>query len=125
MKKRHLLGDAVTVIITLTICLIFAVSIYNSNENTEMIDITVNGKLYGRYSILDDTEINVENTGVTVCISDKEAFIIQSDCPDKICYNSSISLSDSSLKTIICMPNKVCVSAVNKTTNSEVDAVAG
>lgn len=72
--------------------------------------VTVDGTLYGRYSLDKPQEISItvgdEVTNV-LQIKDEKADMIHAECPDQLCvHQHSISKSTES---IVCLPNKVVV----------------
>lgn len=78
-------------------------------ETAGTITITVDGEVFGTYSLEKDQEIPIGKTNRLV-IKDGEADMIEADCPDQICVkHKSISKNKES---IVCLPNKVIVEVV-------------
>lgn len=82
--------------------------------------VTVDGKMYGTYSLQKDRDVFIDDTNHLV-IKDKKADMIAADCPDQICVeHKSISKNK---ETIVCLPNKVIVEIVGGK-ETKLDAVA-
>lgn len=117
MKKNDYILIAVIVIIAAALFLIFG-NIWNGSAAT--VEVTVNGKKSGTYSLAENQEIKINGTNVLV-IRDGKADMVEADCPDKLCVRQKpISKEGESL---ICLPNKVIVTVAGGEKN-ELDAVA-
>ena len=90
-----------------------------SYQEAERILISVNGEVYGVYSLHDDQEIKINDTNILM-IQDGEADMIHANCPDQICVDQ-VEISKTG-ETIVCLPNKVIVE-VKGAEAAEVDAV--
>ena len=85
-----------------------------------LVKITVDGRLYGTYSLEEDREIRINETN-TVVIRGGKVDMIWAECPDQICVeHQTISKNK---ETIVCLPNKVIVEIVGSE-NGEMDAVS-
>lgn len=86
--------------------------------------VKIDGKETARYPLSVNTEvvIETENNGKnTLVIEDGKAFVIDVNCPDKICEgHSKISYKG---ETIVCLPHKVVIEIVADETTDELDAV--
>lgn len=69
------------------------------------IRITVNGELYGSYSLAEDQVIPISDTNICE-IKDGQVRMIEADCPDHLCMKQKI---DGSGGTIVCLPNRVVI----------------
>ena len=69
------------------------------------IHITVNGEVYGSYSLAEDRIIPIGDTNVCE-IRDGQVRMIEADCPDHLCMKQKI---DSRGGAIVCLPNKVVI----------------
>ena len=88
-------------------------------RDAERISISVDGKIYGVYSLHADQEIQINDTNVLV-IKDGFADMTEADCPDQICVDhKEVSKTG---ETIVCLPNKIVVE-VKGADSSELDAV--
>lgn len=68
--------------------------------------VTVDGKEFGRYSLLQEQEIAIGDTNVLI-IEDGAANMVTARCPDQVCV--SHAPIDKTGESIICLPNKVVV----------------
>lgn len=76
--------------------------------------VTVDGQEYGRYPLDEDQEILIQGAaGGTnlLVIKDGYADVTDASCPDKLCVHQH-KIRDNG-ETIVCLPNKVVVTAVN------------
>lgn len=88
-------------------------------QGSGFVKVTVDGELYGTYSLEKNQEIKINDTN-HLLIQDGQADVTWADCPDKICVNQkAISASKES---IICLPNQVIVEIVGGK-DSQLDAV--
>lgn len=93
----------------------------DTGENA-LVRITVNGVLYGEYTLNENQEISIGDTNVCV-IEDGSVYMKSADCPDQICVKTKPIHTRAG--SIICLPNKVSVEIVGNTKdNNEPDAVA-
>lgn len=65
------------------------------------------------YPLSDDREIVIETPygSNTLCIRDNSAFILQADCPDKLCMKQK-KISESG-ESLICLPHRLVIQAQN------------
>lgn len=93
-------------------------------KNNQRIRITVNGELYGEYSLNEDQEIVIGETNICR-IEDGQVTMIEATCPDKLCMHQKAV--DASGGTIICLPNKVVIEAVGGDSSAQagLDSVTG
>lgn len=68
--------------------------------------ITVDGKIYGTYSLDKDQIIEVDDHN-TVVIKDGVVYMEDANCPDKLCIKQGDI--DSNGEKIVCLPNKTIV----------------
>lgn len=111
MKKRLSVNDMKFIIgIAAALLLLFALSIFLGGEKGAEVLITIDGELYGTYSLSENQEIPIIIDGVTtnlLVIKDGEADMTEADCPDKLCvHQRAVSKNNES---IVCLPNKVVV----------------
>ncbi|WP_455542410.1 NusG domain II-containing protein [Intestinibacter sp.] len=76
------------------------------SEKGGEITITVDGKVYGTYSLDKDQTIDVDDHN-TVVIKEGVAYMEDADCPDKLCIKQG--KIDSNGEKIVCLPNKTIV----------------
>ena len=91
----------------------------------DRVEISVDGELYGTYSLLENQEIKIETeSGYNLLIIENgSAHMEEADCPDGYCMDQgSISRNGQS---IVCLPHKVVVSAVSSDgSDAQLDGVA-
>lgn len=121
LKKRDflLIGGLLALALLLWICVRQV-----GNRAGAYVTVTVDGEMYGTYSLDVEQEVPIRRDGVTtnvLVISEGQADMIQADCPDKLCvHQRAISKSKES---IICLPNKVVVT-VEQADSPEYDSMA-
>ncbi|MBO7304528.1 MAG: NusG domain II-containing protein [Clostridia bacterium] len=89
----------------------------------DTVSVTVDGKLYGTYSLGEDARIEIvtEQGYNILVIKDGRAHVESASCPDGICAeHRPVSRGGES---IICLPNKVVIS-VKKTDNDGPDVIS-
>ncbi|MDO4273315.1 MAG: NusG domain II-containing protein [Eubacteriales bacterium] len=89
-----------------------------------MIRITVDGSMYGEYSLDEDQVIRIGDTNVCE-IKGGKARMTEADCPDQLCVHQKAVGTQGG--TIVCLPNKVVIEAERIESQGEenvIDAVA-
>ena len=81
--------------------------------------VTVDGELFGIYSLEKEQEIKINDTNRMI-IKDGQADMTEANCPDQICVDHKTISKNK--ETIICLPNKVIVEIVGGK-DVEIDAV--
>lgn len=121
MKKRILVNDIILVFFLLVLPLFLFLSSNSEKEHTEYIQVYYDGNLTGTYSLSgkDDGQYS-PIPDLTVTVKAGRAYISYSDCPDKLCMSGYISKSRST--ALVCLPNRVSVTAKR---NGGVDDIAG
>ena len=91
-------------------------------EDHRMIRITVNGELYGEYSLDKDQVIPIGETNVCE-IKDGRVKMIEANCPDHLCMHQKAI--DAGGGTIVCLPNRVVIEGEKAASSGEgLDGVA-
>ena len=85
-----------------------------------MVEVTVEGKVIGRYSLEHEQTIELNGTN-TLVIEGGKADMLDADCPDKLFVKQKAISAEG--ETIVCLPNKVVVTVVKGEKATE-DAVA-
>ena len=117
MKKKEAVFIGALLVISVALC-IFVYAVPHGTHGS--IQITVDGKLYGTYSLAEDQVIQIGDTNVCE-IKDGEVKMTEADCPDKLCvHQKAISKTN---ETIVCLPNKVVVQVIGAG-ESELDSIA-
>ena len=87
---------------------------YGFGSDGADIEISVDGKLYGTYSLSKDDVIDVDTDlgHNQVTIKDGKAFMSEASCPDGYCLGQHKSAGgiNRSDQTLVCLPNRVVVS---------------
>lgn len=121
MKKNDRVFLVTVLILLLVVMAIFYLTRGNGGARVK---VTVDGVLYGTYSLNENQEIPIEREGTVtnvLVIKDGMANMREADCPDKLCvHQRAISKTK---ETIVCLPNKVVVEVLGSE-ESELDSVA-
>ena len=103
MKKNDLLLIGVIVLAALAV---MGYHYFKGGGGTGKAVVTVDGKLYGTYDLLEDQTIDIKGMN-TLTIEGGRAAMAHASCPDRLCvHHKPISRAGES---IICLPNKVVV----------------
>lgn len=134
MKRNLIIGDVIFIAVIALFCIAAAFFIYSgggsgSAENQEVC-VRINGDVYKRFSLDEEVEEYIADTGMKLVVSGGKAYISESGCADQICVNTSaITVGSPYGKSIVCIPNKVTVTKESAEADfpdkQEVDAVAG
>lgn len=116
LKKK---ADLILVLFLIAIAgLIFLIT-HISNDNAKYVVVRVNGNTVGSYDLNKDGTFVLNNGTNTLVIENKKAYLIQADCPDKLCIKQGkIKLTG---QCITCLPNKLTVTLEGK--NKEADFI--
>ena len=123
-EKKKERNDRILIvgIIGCAVLLTIAFFLMRSSVGTTVV-VSVDGKEYGRYSLLKEQVVQIGDTN-TLVIHNHEADMLFAECPDQICVkHTPISGTD---ENIICLPNKVVVTIEDiygKNQASELDAI--
>lgn len=110
--------------IILVLDLVLLIFFLGKNVNGNTVTVTVDGEQVGSYSLLGYSEHPISGYGhfhLLLVISDGQAFVKESNCPDLICqHHAPISKSG---EQIICLPGRVVIAISGE--EADVDAVIG
>lgn len=131
MRKRFGRNDiiliSVIVIISVALLLVWKL-VYLNGQDTNgdaCVKVTVDGKVYGTYSLSKDDTIEIKNVDGdvtnTLVIKDGVADVTAADCPDHLCVKQKAISNEG--ESIICLPNKVVVT-VKSDTKSDIDSIS-
>lgn len=123
-EKKKQRNDRI-LIISIIVCavLLTAFFLLKGGSSGTMVVVTVSGEEYGRYSLLQEQVIQINDTN-TLVIHGGTADMLFADCPDQVCVKHT-PISNTN-ETIICLPNQVVVTnetLLGKKEETEVDAV--
>ena len=121
MKKKEFIFIGALLAVSLLLCVYVYVI---PHEKYGSIQITVNGELYGTYSLGVDQVITIGDTNVCE-IKNGEVKMIEADCPDHLCMKQPAIGSAGGF--IVCLPNRIVIQgegdADSQDSGSEFDAV--
>ena len=103
-------NDIILLVSILLVCALALCALFLALSGTgDTVVVTVDGEEYARLPLNTDTEllITTEDGSNLLVIKDKEAYIKEASCPDKICVRTGKA---SELRSIVCLPNRVSVS---------------
>ena len=92
-----------------------------------MIKVTVDGELYGTYSlsqnITEDIRTGDDGSGLNrLIIKDGKAYVESASCPDGICVSHRPVFRNG--ESIVCLPNRVVITVITGDTSDAPDIVA-
>lgn len=120
MKKKDILLAGVILALA---GIVWAVLRFAPGQAGSKLRITVDGRVYGEYSLEEDRTIRIGDTNTCV-IADGAVSMTEADCPDRICVHTKSI--DARGGTIVCMPNRVVLEIVDPGESGDTpDAVAG
>ena len=125
MNKRIGKYDIIIISIIFAIIMLFNLLFYYfNNKNGNFVVVTVDGNIYGRYSLNTDSTIEIKDSNNEITnifiIENHSAKMYDASCPDKICMrHKPVSLQN---ETIVCLPNKI-VLTIEADNNSDIDAI--
>lgn len=108
MKKKDLILIASVLIAAIVVWLIIS---FASKTDTGKVYIKVDGNTQGVYDLNKNQEIVIKDGTNILQIKDGEAFMIDADCPDKLCMKHKPIKQNH--ESIICLPNKVVVEVLS------------
>ena len=102
MKKKDLILGAGIIVIALAMLL-------TRGEEGNQIRVTLDGKIYGTYSLSKDQTIEVKDGDFynRIRIEDGKAYMEEANCPDGYCEEQG-KISGHT-QTIVCLPHKLVV----------------
>ena len=123
MKKK----DIILIAAILLVAGIFWLVLQQSRSVTgNTVRVTVDGEVFGEYSLDEDQVITIEtDLGTNVLeISDGSAVMIEASCPDGYCMDQG-HISHNT-ETIVCLPNKVVAEVLlgEDSTEEEIDGIS-
>ena len=123
MNRRFGKNDVIFISFLAVFCIAVCVWVYQgaSVEGSNIL-ITVDGEEYGKYSLLEEQTITIENGDAKNIIEIKggKAYMKEASCPDQLCVDQNDISFDK--EAIICLPNKVVITVISDV-QSEVDGI--
>ena len=119
-ESRKARNDVIFIASLLLVVLVFVCVLFFSAEEGNTVRVTVDGRLFGEYSLLENKTVEIVNgDGYNLLIiEDGKAYVDTASCPDGIC--SSHRPVSRNGESIICLPNKVVIE-IHTVTNSGPD----
>ncbi|MBQ2902042.1 MAG: NusG domain II-containing protein [Agathobacter sp.] len=123
MNRRFGKNDVIFIGFLALFCIAVCVWVYKGGavEGSNIV-ITVDGKEYGTYSLLEEQTITI-GEGETINIIEikgGKAYMKEASCPDQLCVDQNEISFDK--EAIICLPNKVVITVISDVEN-DVDAI--
>lgn len=111
MKKKDIILMGGILVIALALFLIMHLT---RSKTGNQIQITVDGTVYGTYSLAKDQVIEVEENDFynRIRIQDGEAYMEEANCPDGYCEEQG--KIGGRTQTIICLPHKLVVEVLDE-----------
>ncbi len=105
-------GDIILSVGIIVLAIAFVLGFFLFKTEGKQVVITVDGEVFGRYSISTDQEIEVKTErGVNiVAIYDGKVSVTAADCPDKYCV-SHVAVNETG-ETVVCLPHRMIVEVV-------------
>ena len=123
MNRRFGKNDVIFISILAVFCIAVCVWVYKGGavEGSNIV-ITVDGKEYGTYSLLEEQTIVIEDGDAknVIVIKGGKAYMQEASCPDQLCVDQNEISFDK--ESIICLPNKVVITVISDV-ESDVDGI--
>ena len=109
IKKRDFLLGGGILVVALVLFLVMRVT---GSEAGSRIQVTVDGEVYGTYSLTEDQVIEVEEGDFynRIRITDGKACMEEANCPDGYCERQGKISKEA--QTIVCLPHKLVVEVI-------------
>ena len=110
MKKKDLILGAGIIVIALAMLLVMQLT---RGEEGNQIQVTLDGKIYGTYSLSKDQTIEVKDGDFynRIRIEDGKAYMEEANCPDGYCEEQG--KINGRTQTIVCLPHKLVVEVLD------------
>ena len=111
--KKRFRNDILLIAFVLVICAIACLYLFIFRQGGDMVQITVDGVLYGTYSLSEDRveEIRTGEDGLNrLIIQNGKAVMQTASCPDGICVSHRPIFRVG--ESIVCLPNRVVVTVI-------------
>lgn len=91
------------------------------NKAGSYVRVTIDGELYGEYSLQEDQSIEIQGTSGynRFVIIHNSVKMLEADCPDQYCVKHAAITNTN--ETIVCLPHKLTVEIVGDAADNQVD----
>ena len=114
--------DIFIIVGILVVALIALLVIEMTKEAGASVIVRIDGKEVATYSLEIDAEYELNGGTNILCIKNKEAYLVDADCPDHLCVKQG-KISKNG-ETITCLPNKLTITVTGAEQNSSVELVS-
>ena len=116
-KTRKIRNDIIFIVTLLLLAALGAVYLFLLRPGGNSVKVTVDGKIYGVYSlnqdVVEDIYTGKDNTNINrLVIKSGKAYIEEATCPDGICVGHAPIFRDG--ESIVCLHNRVVVTVITK-----------
>lgn len=123
----HLRNDILFIAVLLFISAVGALYLFVFRGSGDTVKITVDGKLYGIYSLSQTVTEDISsgengNQLNRLIIRDGKAYMETASCPDKICVAHRPIFRNG--ESIVCLPNRVVITVITDNNTDSPDIVA-
>ncbi len=123
--QRLLRNDVIFILALLALAAALLIYLFAFRESGEWVEVTVDGRVYGVYSLAENRTEEILQEGDRVnrlVILDGKAYMESASCPDGICVAHPPVFRRG--ESIVCLPNRVVVSVISDDTRDGPDVVA-
>lgn len=91
------------------------------NKAGSYVRVTIDGELYGEYSLQEDQTIEIQDTSGynRLVITQNSVKMLEADCPDQYCVKHAAITNTN--ETIVCLPHKLTVEIAGDAADNQVD----
>lgn len=120
-------NDVILIVSVLLVSAVALVYLFVFRKQGDTVKVTVDGKLYGTYSLSQNHSENI-HTGQNgeelnrFVINDGKVYMEKASCPDGICVAHRSVFRDG--ESIVCLPNRVVITVISDSSDESVDIVA-
>lgn len=123
MKKKDIFLIGILLIVGLVGFIIFKGIQKHAESENQVLKISVDGEVYGEYSLKEEQEIKIGDSNVCRIEEDGTVVMTEADCPDHLCVKQGKIKQFG--ETIVCLPNKVILEIARDDKNEEqIDSIA-
>ena len=127
-STKHLRkNDIILIASILLVAIIGGILLFLCRGEGNKVEVTVDGKLYGTYSLSQDMTEDIilgddEAVYNRLVIKDGKAYVESASCPDKICASHRPIHREG--ESIVCLPNRVVITVISSGSQESPDVIA-